>query len=106
VLRGSSEVTVAGNALLGNANAGLYLRDQAATAQSQVAGNVIAGNGVGMRGAGTGVVALSDNRMQGQMPRLFSGDLAGQTAVWLTSKQPTLPGEPSATPPCLMRGAG
>jgi poly(beta-D-mannuronate) C5 epimerase len=106
VLRDSAEVTVAGNALLGNSNAGLYLRDQAAAAQSLVAGNVIAGNGVGMRGASTGAVALSDNRMQGQAPRLFSGDLAGQTVVWLTSKPPTQPPEPSAIPSCLMRGAG
>ena len=106
VLRGSAEVTVTGNALLGNTNAGLYLRDQAATAQSIVAGNAIAGNGVGMRGASTGAVTLLGNRMQGQLPRLFSGDLAGQTVVWLSTKTPTLPLEPSAVPPCLMRGAG
>lgn len=109
-LRNSAQVTVSGNALLGNDAAGLYLRDQAAGATTDVAGNVIAGNGVGLRGASTGALTLSDNQMQGQFPRLFSGDLAQQTVAWLKGTDPATPPAPAPAsapaPACLTGGAG
>lgn len=106
VLRNSAQITVSGNALLGNDAAGLYLRDQAAGATTNVAGNVIAGNGVGLRGASTGALTLSNNQMQGQFPRLFSGDLAQHTVAWLNGSDPATPPAPAPAPACLTGGAG
>ena len=76
-------VRLEGNALLFNQRSGLLVRDQSDQGRVTVAANVLAGNRDGVSGATPGPIELIANDLDGQMPRLLSGDLAGHTADYL-----------------------
>lgn len=83
----TGRVAVAGNVIVDNGGSGILLRDQQAKASVQITGNTIAGNHEGLRGATAGALTLSGNDMEGQLPRLFAGDLAPRTIAWLEDRR-------------------
>lgn len=97
---------VAGNAILFNKGSGVLVRDQKETARVRLTGNVLAGNRDGLRGATTGDIVLSGNDLEGQMPRVFAGDLAVRTVGWLRNRRLSVPvpAAPFSRPPCLDGG--
>ncbi|WP_322894166.1 MULTISPECIES: NosD domain-containing protein [unclassified Yoonia] len=101
-LRKIDAADLRGNAILFNAGAGLMLRDQSMTAQVQVMDNAMIGNREGLRGATPGAPFIAGNDLQGQMPRVFTGDLSGQMLPWLRAQaaaQPVVAARPVA---CMM----
>ncbi len=86
-LSNTGRVSLAGNAILGNAGSGILLRDQRERASVSITGNQIADNHEGLRGATAGFVFVTGNDMEGQLPRLFSGDLAPRTIGWLEERR-------------------
>jgi hypothetical protein len=97
-----------GNAILFNHGSGVLLRDQGATALVRLGGNVLIGNRDGLRGATPGNVALNGNDLDGQLPRIFAGDLAPMTVDWLRNRRHAAPAAlhiPSPAP-CAIQGNG
>ena len=91
--------TVGANAILFNHGSGILLRDQASSATVRVAGNVFAGNRDGLRGATAGLVELDGNNLDGQLPRIFAGDLAPLAVDWLRHRRDPVPAaQPVAAP--------
>lgn len=88
-LSNTGRVGITGNAILANNGAGILLRDQQAKASVQITGNQIAGNHEGLRGATAGSIVLTGNDLEGQLPRLFAGDLAPRTIGWLEDRRVT-----------------
>lgn len=78
---------VSANAILFNHGSGVLLRDQARSAKAWVLDNVIAGNRDGLRGATAGQVELDGNQLDGQLPRVFAGDLAPLAVDWLRHRR-------------------
>ncbi|MDP3340491.1 right-handed parallel beta-helix repeat-containing protein [Frigidibacter sp.] len=107
-IRGSDAVTLSENAILFNKGAGVLIRDQAAQAVARLSGNVLLGNREGLRGATPGLLALDGNDLQGQLPRIFAGDLAPLTVDWLRNGQTDMPlPRPLPSPaPCANRVQG
>lgn len=96
------------NAILFNGGSGVLVRDQEQTATVRLIGNVLIGNRDGLRGATPGNVMLEGNDLDGQMPRIFAGDLAPLTVDWLRKRRDALPvalQSPSAAP-CAILGNG
>lgn len=92
-LSATGRVAIGANVILDNLGAGIVLRRQGATASVRVTGNQIAHNREGLRGATAGDLILSGNDLEGQLPRLFSGDLSARTIHWLEQRRsqgPTL----------------
>ncbi len=96
------------NAILFNHGSGVLLRDQAAAARVRVGGNVLVGNRDGLRGATPGNPALEGNDLDGQMPRIFAGDLASRTVDWLRNRRDALPVsiQSPSTASCAMQENG
>ena len=90
---------VSANAILFNRGSGVLLRDQAVSAMALVSDNVIAGNRDGLRGATAGRVELSGNKLDGQLPRVFAGDLAPLAVDWLRHRRNPEPAFQPATQP-------
>jgi hypothetical protein len=86
-LSNTGRVAIAGNAILDNSGAGILLRDQRDKASVRISGNQIAGNHEGLRGATAGTLTFLGNDMEGQLPRLFAGDLAPRTIAWLEDRR-------------------
>lgn len=105
-LKNSQATTIRENAILFNAGAGVLVRDQAATAQVRLSGNILTGNRIGVRGATMGALTLDNNNLDGQLPRLFAGDLAVLTVDWLRNHQSSEPTLTSAAAdlPCTDKG--
>ncbi|MFN3722559.1 MAG: right-handed parallel beta-helix repeat-containing protein [Paracoccaceae bacterium] len=104
-------VEVRGNAVLFNRGSGVMVRDQAATALVRVSGNVFIANRDGLRGATAGNLVLSANRLDGQIPRIFAGDLSRLSADWLRNRNASVPvaigtGQMSQAAPCAIAGEG
>lgn len=107
-LTDTDDTIAVNNAILFNHGSGVLLRDQAATAMVRAAGNVLIGNRDGLRGATPGNIALEGNDLDGQMPRVFAGDLAPLTVQWLRNRRHSVPiivRSPS-TAPCAAQGNG
>lgn len=94
------------NAILFNEGSGVLLRNQASTATVRVAGNVLIGNRDGLRGATPGHVILEGNNLDGQLPRVFAGDLAPLTVQWLRERREgvALSIPPPPISPCSLSG--
>ncbi|MDT8857109.1 NosD domain-containing protein [Paracoccaceae bacterium Fryx2] len=106
-LTDTDDTTATGNAILFNRGSGVLVRDQAAAAQVWLTGNVLAGNRDGLRGATPGDVAVEGNDLDGQMPRVFAGDLAPLTVDWLRSRRDAVVSIPAPSPaPCDFQGNG
>ena len=107
-LRDTDAVEVTDNAILFNSGSGVMVRDQAETAVVRVAGNVFIGNRDGLRGATPGNLALSENNMDGQITRMFAGDLSPLTVDWLRSRKdaPTQSVQALSPAPCAIQGNG
>lgn len=107
-LRDTDAVEVTDNAILFNGGSGVMVRDQADAALVRVAGNVFIGNRVGLRGATPGNLLLSDNKLDGQIARMFAGDLSPLTAEWLRNREiaPTRSGQALSPAPCANQGNG
>lgn len=106
-LSATGRVAISGNAILQNADAGILLRDQRREASVLITGNLLAGNHEGLRGATAGNVSLSGNDLEGQLPRLFSGDLAARTITWLEDRKAngvTIRQQNTTTPVCPPKG--
>lgn len=86
-LSGTGQVAIAGNAIFDNAGPGILVRAQGEHASLQITGNQLAGNHEGLRGATAGTLTLSGNDLEGQLPRLFTGDLAPHTIAWLEDRR-------------------
>lgn len=101
-------VYLSDNAILFNGGAAVLIRDQSAQAFAHLAGNVLIGNREGLRGATPGVLVLDDNDLDGQLPRVFTGDLAPLMVDWLRDQRAgTVPATPvSAAAPCAIQGQG
>lgn len=107
-LTDTDEATVANNAILMNHGSGVLVRDQSPVALVRLTGNVLVANRDGLRGATPGNVRLRDNDLNGQMPRLFAGDLAPLTVGWLRKRRdaiPLTPGAPTRSE-CAQQGKG
>lgn len=83
----TGHIAIERNVILGNAGAGIFLRGQDPSAHVRISGNQIAANREGLRGATAGRISLSGNDMEGQMPRLFGGDMAFRTIGWLEARR-------------------
>lgn len=107
-LTDTTETAAIHNAILFNHGSGVLLRDQAKTAQVSLTSNVFIGNRDGVRGATPGPVELSGNDLNGQVPRVFAGDLARLTAAWLRDRRDAvaIAVHPSSTAPCAIQGNG
>ncbi len=86
-LSGTGRVAIAGNAILDNLGSGILLRGQGDKASVKVTGNQFAGNHEGLRGATAGSLTVTGNDLEGQLPRLFSGDLSPRTIAWLEERR-------------------
>ena len=106
-LGAADAVAVSGNAILFNGGSGVLVRDQSPDAHVHLSANVLIGNRDGLRGATTGNLTLDRNNLEGQVPRLFAGDLAVLTADWLRHRQGKDVTQVTATPvaPCKNGGA-
>lgn len=102
-LSNTGRVAIAGNAIVQNSGSGILLRDQRDKAAVTVTGNQIADNHEGLRGATAGSIKLSGNDLEGQVPRLFSGDMAQRTIGWLEDRRihGPQPLRADQTPVCL-----
>lgn len=89
-------IGIGANAILFNHGSGVLVRDQAGSATVRLTGNVIAGNRDGLRGATAGRVVLEGNRLDGQLPRVFAGDLAPLTVEWLRNRRDAVPARKTA----------
>lgn len=78
---------VRSNAILFNRGAGIIVRDQQESARIRITENVFIGNREGLRGATPGTLELSANNLDGQIPRLFAGDLSQLTIDWLRNRK-------------------
>ncbi len=96
------------NAILFNRGSGVLVRDQTTEALARLTGNVFIANREGLRGATPGQLVLEDNDLEGQMPRVFAGDLSALTVNWLRTRGQDIatytPAE--AAEPCTMQGNG
>ncbi|WP_431298980.1 right-handed parallel beta-helix repeat-containing protein [Tabrizicola sp. BL-A-41-H6] len=94
-------ISVSDNAVLFNEGSGFLVRDQDGDAAVGLTGNVLIGNAAGFRGATPGRPTIAGNNLDGQMPRVFAGDLSHLTVGWLQSRQGGAPVPvPATTPPC------
>lgn len=98
----------ADNAILFNQGSGVLIRDQADTASVLLSGNVFIDNRDGLRGATPGHLELANNKLDGQIPRVFAGDLSRLTAAWLRDRSTPLYASAAASPaaPCPPPGDG
>lgn len=96
----SDDISVRDNGLLFNEGSGLLVRDQDSDAAVGLTGNVLIGNAAGFRGATPGHPVIAGNRLDGQMPRVFAGDLSPLTVAWLQARQRGAPEPVPATPSC------
>lgn len=106
-LSATGRVAIVGNVIMGNAGSGILLRNQQVAADVRISGNQIAANHEGLRGATAGAITLTGNDMEGQLPRLFAGDLAPRTIAWLEDRRDM--GKPQVlkadlTPVCPLGG--
>jgi poly(beta-D-mannuronate) C5 epimerase len=83
----TGHIGIDGNVIIGHAGAAIVLRAQGPSAHVRISGNRIADNREGLRGATAGRISLSGNDMDGQMPRLFGGDMAFRTIGWLEARR-------------------
>ncbi len=97
-LRDTDRTVSQGNAILFNEGSGVLLRDQTATAEVHVIGNTFIGNRSGLRGATPGNATIRGNALEGQMPRVFAGDLATLTVEWLRDQRKGTAPTPARTP--------
>lgn len=74
---------ISGNRIAGNDGPGIEIARQRPDTAGTVIGNRLAGNRRGVRGIGLSRLQLARNDMNGQMPRLLSGDLDQLTGDWL-----------------------
>lgn len=86
-LSATGRVAIAGNVIVDNLGAGIWLHGQGKTASTHVTGNTFANNHEGLRGATAGDLTLSGNDLNGQLPRLFAGDLSPRTILWLEDRR-------------------
>jgi poly(beta-D-mannuronate) C5 epimerase len=105
-LSSTGRVAIAGNAILDNLGPGILLRGQGNKASVHVSGNRFSGNREGLRGATAGELTLTDNDLEGQLPRLFAGDLSPRTIAWLEDRRSQGPARLLAdlAPVCLNEG--
>ena len=107
-IRDADGVTVADNAILFNTGAGVLIRDQAAQALARLSGNVLIGNTEGLRGATPGLVSLTKNNLDGQLPRIFAGDFSPMMVDWLRNGETGITAAatvPLSGTPCIDNGA-
>ena len=95
---GTGQVAIAGNAIFDNSGPGILVRAQGEHASLHITGNRLAGNHEGLRGATAGALTLSGNDLEGQLPRLFAGDLAQHTIAWLQDRRSFGPTRLKAAP--------
>jgi hypothetical protein len=110
-LSDSDDVKATRNAILFNRGSGVMVRDQKETALVRISGNVFVGNRDGLRGATPGNLVLADNTLDGQIPRMFGGDLSRLTVDWLRSQHDVIQVSTSSAPisipaPCAIGGEG
>ncbi len=86
-IRRSDGIAVQENAILFNKGAAVMIRDQDAQAVALLSANVVLGNREGLRGATPGLVVTVGNDLNGQLPRVFAGDLAPMMIDWLRRGQ-------------------
>jgi len=86
-LSATGHVAITGNVIADNLGAGILLHGQGKTGSTRVTGNTFANNHEGLRGATAGELTMSGNDLDGQLPRLFAGDLAPRTILWLEDRR-------------------
>jgi mannuronan 5-epimerase len=88
----SGPIRVADNAVVDNRGPGLSVNGAAEAGQVTVQRNVFTNNRSGIRSA-SAQLFLSGNEMQGQLPRLYSGDLAQFTGTLLRASTGLVAGD-------------
>lgn len=107
-LSSTEGLIAANNAILFNKGSGILVRNQTPTAAVHLTGNILIGNREGVRGATPGHVVLEGNDFDGQMPRVFAGDMAPLTVDWLRNRHQRVPvsGSAAMPAPCEIPGGG
>ena len=99
----SGPIQVSENAVLDNRGPGISVSGEAAAGQVTVQHNVFTDNRSGIRSA-SGHLFLSGNNMKGQLPRLYSGDLAQFTGPLLRATSGSVAGDVTIHRATLVEG--
>lgn len=102
----SQDASLGANGILFNLGSGVLVRDQTGSAVVRLTANLLAGNREGLRGATAGRLDLTGNQMDGQLPRIFAGDLAPLTVDWLRHRHDPAPDPRPAADLARCRGGG
>ncbi len=107
-INAADAISLSDNAILFNDSAAVLIRDQGLQAAARLSDNVLIGNREGFRGATPGLVVLEGNDLEGQLPRVFTGDLAPLTVDWLRDGRVDLTTASLSPPtaPCANQGQG
>lgn len=90
-VRSSAHIVVSGNRIVGNKGAGVMVAAQLPHNVTYVTGNLLRENGAGLYAASGAGLALHDNDMSNQLPRLLDGDITQQFRAIVTDLRGKVP---------------